>query len=199
MMLTELQYFGTISYIKALNDAQYISFDKEERFTKMGFKNRTIIASAQGPLNLTIPIVGGRDQKNRLQDILIDYSTGWQSQHIKSIQTCYKRAPFFEYYEQGIKDLLSRPSNNLFDFLVEIQQWVKLQCKNSWTIQEDEQDNNASVFRDPYFPKNYQEYPNPIKYQQVFEVPIGFIPNLSILDVLFCCGGKQTQQLLKSS
>ena len=119
MMLTELQYFGTISYIKALNDAQYIRFDKEEQFTKMGFKNRTIIASAQGPLNLTIPIVGGRDQKNRLQEILIDYSTGWQSQHIKSIQTCYKRAPFFEYYEQGIKDILSRPSNNLFDFLVE--------------------------------------------------------------------------------
>lgn len=199
MMLTELQYFGTISYIKALNDAQYIRFDKEEQFTKMGFKNRTIIASAQGPLNLTIPIVGGRDQKNRLQEILIDYSTGWQSQHIKSIQTCYKRAPFFEYYEQGIKDILSRPSNNLFDFLVEVQHWVRLQCKNSWTIQQEEQDIHASFFRDPYFPKNYQEYPIPIKYQQVFEEQVGFIPNLSIIDMLFCCGGKQTQQLLKSS
>ena len=78
MMLTELQYFGTISYIKALNDAQYISFDKEERFTKMGFKNRTIIASAQGPLNLSIPLIGGRDQKSKLVDIQIDYSQNWQ-------------------------------------------------------------------------------------------------------------------------
>jgi hypothetical protein len=73
-MLTELQYFGTISYIKALNDAQNICFDTEDRFTKMGFKNRTIIASAQGPLNLTIPIIGGRDQKNKLQDIISSFS-----------------------------------------------------------------------------------------------------------------------------
>lgn len=199
MMLTELQYFGTISYIKALNDAEHICFDQEDRFNKMSFKNRTIIASAQGPLNLTIPIVGGRDQKNRLKDILIDYSIRWQNQQIKSIQTCYKRAPFFEYYEQGVKDLLSHPSTNLFEFLVEVQQWVRQQCKNVWTIQLDNQEINQPVFRDPYYPKNYQEYPNPIKYQQVFEDQIGFLPNLSILDVLFCCGGKQTQQLLKSS
>ncbi len=198
MMLTELQYFGTISYIKALYKAQNVCFDTEDRFTKMGFKNRTIIASAKGPLNLTIPIVGGRDQKNRLQDILIDNSSRWQIQQIKTIQSCYKRAPFFEYYEQGINDLLLNPSTNLLDFLLEVQQWVRQQCKNSWTIDTQKLETNEPVFRDPYFPKNYQHYSNPIKYQQVFEEQVGFIPNLSILDILFCCGGKQTQQLLKS-
>ena len=199
MMLTELQYFGTISYIKALNNAQNICFDTEDRFTKMGFKNRTIIASAQGPLNLTIPIIGGRDQKNKLQDILIDNSNGWQIQQIKSIQTCYKRAPFFEYYEQGVKDLLLNSSSNLFVFLVDVQQWVNQQCKNSWTIDTQNFSTNEPIFRDAYFPKNYQQYGYPIKYQQVFEEQVGFIPNLSILDMLFCCGGKQTLQLLKSS
>jgi len=71
MMLTELQYFGTISYIKTIQEAQSVSFDENELFSKMSFKNRTIIASAQGPLNLTIPIVGGRDQKINLKIYLL--------------------------------------------------------------------------------------------------------------------------------
>ncbi len=199
MMLTDLQYFGTISYIKALSKAQNICFNSEEHFVKMGFINRTIIASAQGPLNLTIPIVGGRDQKNKLKDIQIDNSTKWQNQHIKSIQSCYKRAPFFEYYEQGIKEIYTSPSINLFDFLVRVQQWVMVQCKNSWSIETDSKETNMPVLRDQYFPKNYQTVQDPIRYQQVFEEQIGFIPNLSIVDLLFCCGGKQTQVLLKSA
>jgi uncharacterized protein YozE (UPF0346 family) len=90
-------------------------------------------------------------------------------------------------------------SSNLFDFLVDVQQWVNQQCKNSWTIDTQNFSTNEPIFRDVYFPKNYQQFAYPLKYQQVFEEQVGFIPNLSILDMLFCCGGKQTLQLLKSS
>lgn len=199
MVLTELQYFGTISYIKSLCKAQDICFDNHEAFSKMSFKNRTIIASAQGPLNLTIPLVGGRDQKKKLIDIQIDYSTQWQSQHIKSIQTCYKRAPFFDYYEESITQLLNTRTDNLATFLILVNKWVNLQLKNSWEIIPQQATEDLAIIRDTLLPKNYQQLTDPIKYYQVFEEQIGFIPNLSIMDLLFCVGGKQAQALLKSS
>lgn len=198
MMLTELQYFGTISYIKAIQEAQTISFDENELFSKMSFKNRTIIASAQGPLNLTIPIIGGRDQKNKLKDILIDYSTPWHHQHLKSIKSCYKRAPFFDYYEDSLSLLLETKEDTLFNFLINVQEWVKNQFKNNWSISELHTNDTIEIFRDPYLPKNYATYTT-IRYQQVFEDQIGFLNNLSVLDILFCCGGKQASNLLKSS
>ena len=197
-MLTELQYFGTISYIKTIQEAQSVSFDENELFSKMSFKNRTIIASAQGPLNLTIPILGGRDQKNKLKDISIDYSTQWQYQHLKSIKSCYKRAPFFDYYEDSLSILLETKKENLFDFLFNVQGWVKDQFKNNWSISELHTNDSIEIFRDPYLPKNYTTYTS-IRYQQVFEEQIGFLNNLSVLDILFCCGGKQASNLLKSS
>ena len=198
MMLTELQYFGTLSYIKAIQEAQTISFDENELFSKMSFKNRTIIASAQGPLNLTIPIIGGRDQKNKLKDILIDYSTPWHHQHLKSIKSCYKRAPFFDYYEDSLSLLLETKEDTLFNFLINVQGWVKNQFKNNWSISELHTNDTIEIFRDPYLPKNYATYTS-IRYQQVFEDQIGFLNNLSVLDILFCCGGKQASNILKSS
>jgi len=199
MVLTELQYFGTISYIKGLCKAKEICFDQNEVFAKMSFINRTIIASAQGPLNLTIPLIGGRDQKNKLVDIQIDYSTPWQTQHIKSIQTCYRRAPFFDYYEESLTRLINTHSENLAEYLLMVNQWVQLQLKKSWIILPQVSSEDIVFNRDPWLPKNFQSAPIPIKYYQVFEEQIGFIPNLSIIDLLFCIGGKQAQALLKSS
>ncbi|MFM1929552.1 MAG: hypothetical protein RL387_880 [Bacteroidota bacterium] len=199
MVLTELQYFGTISYIKSLFNAKEICFDPNETFAKMSFKNRTIIASAQGALNLSIPIIGGRDQKNSISTIQIDYSTPWQMHHIKSIQTCYKRAPFFDYYEESLLAIINTPVPNLAAYLFLLNEWVQKQLKNNWTIHPFIPGDNQDIYRDPWMPKNFQQINNPIKYHQVFEDQIGFIPNLSILDLLFCCGGKQAQILLKSS
>jgi hypothetical protein len=198
-MLTELQYFGSISYITALLKAKDICIDNNDSFTKMSFKNRTIIASAQGPLNLTIPIIGGRDQKNKLTDIRIDYSTSWQNQHLKSIQSCYRRAPFFDYYEESITSVIGSTTDNLFDYLVLSNVWVQKQFKNSWITHTNGNSNIQETFRDKWLPKNFQECKNINNYYQVFEIQNGFIPNLSILDILFCCGGKQAQELLISS
>ena len=199
MVLTELQYFGTISYIKSLCKAQEICFDQNEAYSKMSFKNRTIIASAQGPLNLSIPLIGGRDQKSKLVDIQIDYSTPWQTQHIKSIQSCYRRAPFFDYYEESLTGLINTQSENLAEYLILVNQWVQLQLKNSWIILPQVSSEDIAILRNPWLPKNFQQAPIHIKYYQVFEDQIGFIPNLSIIDLLCCMGGKQAQAVLKSS
>ena len=198
MYITDLQYFGTIQFIQSLMIEKEICFDNECAFSKMSFKNRTIIATAQGVLSLSIPIVGGRDQKSPIKDVKIDYQSNWQKQHFRSIVSNYKRAPFFEYYENDLENLLNKESVYLVDYLLLTNEWVKKQLKASWVIVENE---SPIVNRqyDSWMPKNYDQIPNPISYQQVFEDKTGFLPNLSILDLLFCCGGRQANSLLTTS
>ena len=57
------------------------------------------------------------------------------------------------------------------------------------------QDQNEKYFS-PWLPKNYQQSVIVPKYQQVFEDKIGFVNNACIVDMLFCCGGKELKQLL---
>jgi hypothetical protein len=82
--------------------------------------------------------------------------------------------------------------------IFDVQVWVSINSKIIWSISELHSNDTIEIFRDPYFPKNYATF-SAIRYQQVFEDQIGFLNNLSVLDILFCCGGKQASNILKSS
>jgi hypothetical protein len=196
MVKTDLQYFGTIGFIQSLMRWEKVSFDQDHSFSKMSFKNRTIIATAQGPLHLSIPILGGRAQKAPLKDIRIAYDSPWHEQHYKAIVSSYQRSPYFEYYQESLEQLYQTKPQFLQAFLIATHDWAKKHIKGDWEIIASEA--ASQKFFDPWLPKNYSSYPNQIKYQQVFEDKTGFLPNLSILDLLFNCGGKQAKQLLMS-
>ncbi len=202
MFLTDFQYFGTIDFVQTLLKQPQIAFDVQSSFTKMSFKNRMIINTSQGPLNLTIPIIGGRDQKTPLNEIVMDYSTPWKEKHLKAIRTGYKKSPYFEFYEPSLEELYAHQEDKLVDFLQACQLWLKAQLKADWeiipinhSIQQEER--SMVKYFSPWLPKNYAKCNSLPKYHQVFEDKIGFIPNVSILDMLFCCGGKEVHQLLK--
>lgn len=205
-MITDLQYFGTISFIQSLIKEDGVHFDNSHPFSKMSFKNRMVIATAQGPLHLSIPIIGGRDQKTPIKEIRIAYDSPWNNQHFKAIVSNYQRSPYFEYYQDELKHIYASKPVFLLDFLILAHEWIKKQVKGKWEIILNSQDFKCNVSElkiinrvyDNWLPKNYHAYPSPIIYQQVFEDKIGFLPNLSILDLLFCCGGKQANQLLMS-
>ena len=198
MIITDLQYFGTLSFFNTILKQEKVYFDNNHPFSKMSFKNRMVIATAQGPLHLSIPIVGGRDQKTALKDIQIAYASPWHEQHYKALVSNYQRSPFFEYYQDELKNLYASKPIFLMDFLMSAHEWTKKQIKGKWDIVAKIDTEIIERNFDPWLPKNYDQFPKPIKYQQVFEDKTRFLPNLSILDLLFNCGGKQTNQLLMS-
>ena len=193
MMLSDYQYFGPICFIELIYNQKQLCFDKEAAFTKMSFKNRMVILSAQGPLNLTIPILGGREQKTAIKDILIAYDAPWQAQHFKAIKTCYKRAPYFEYYETDIEKLYTTKKEYLVDFLEDCHQFIQKSIKGKWELIDCKENKNEEAVKEilPWQPNNYDQFAIQHPYMQVFESSKGFVPNLSILDWLFCEGGKQ--------
>ena len=202
MLVSDYQYFGNICFIELLYKEKQVCFDSHAPFTKMSFKNKMVILSAQGPLALTIPIVGGRDQKTSIQDIRIAYDAPWQAQHFKALKTCYKRAPYFEYYEADLEKLYSTRTEFLVEFLESCHQFLQKAIKGKWELIQfneyaqkiKEEETKKEIH--PWQPNNYAQFPIQHEYQQVFTSPSGFIQNLSILDMLFCVGGKEISKQL---
>src|SRR3954454_23722404 len=105
-LVIDLQTFPCINYIRKLILEKHIKLDKYESFQKMSFRNRYVIAGANGIQSLTIPLVGGREQKKLIREVCIDNTTDWKTKHWGSLLSAYSKAPFFEYYSQEIKNLI---------------------------------------------------------------------------------------------
>ena len=189
----ESQYFGSVQYIKLIAAANTTVIDVHEPFKKMSYRNRTKITSAHGPLLLTVPLQNGRDQKSPMHDVKICYDQNWPSKHIKALTSCYKRSPFFEYYEEGVIQLLKKEHIFLIDLNMSILDWLQKVLKIDFNI-------SKTIASIPYRDSNYIDvrdttnkdefFQNNLKqeYLQVFSDKTNFIQNASIIDLLFCIG-----------
>ena len=192
-LIIDCQYFGTINYIKILFDYSNILIEQYESYQKMSFRNRCMIAGSNGLINLSVPLENGRSQKGLTRDVKISHSTNWRVQHWRSIESAYNRSPFFEFYREGVWAVLEKEDTYLLDLNLKILDWLKKVLKLNATIclTDDYRKNylNGVIdMRNQFPPKNYHNQPFGFRYTQVFEERIGFIPNLSILDILFCFG-----------
>ncbi len=202
MFLAELQYFPPISFFKSSYAHSYIYLCKYEIYRKMSFRNRCLIAGANGIISLSVPLQQGRNQQLPMHEVKIARSEPWQSLHWKSIQSAYNRSPFFDHYRDELNLLFCRKVGKLMDWNLECLEWVmeKLDRPVSIRLTESpEQESDTGLWEDhrnEVLPKNHRLC-MPIKYQQVFEEKTGFLPNLSILDLLFN-RGKEAGNLLGS-
>ena len=195
-IIIENQYFPTIDWFKMSTENSNYKIEICENFKKMSFRNRCIISGSNSLINLTVPLINGREQKALIKEIRVDDSENWRAQHWKAIVSSYSRSPFFEYYGEGIKRLLFAPNKFLFDHNLKIIEWLNSILKLGITISFTEDYLReypvleALDYRDRWLPKNYELNTTDWKpkYTQVFEDKFGFLPNLSVLDILLCKG-----------
>ncbi|HMG81790.1 MAG TPA: WbqC family protein [Ferruginibacter sp.] len=196
--LIDNQYLGSVIYYKSLFNSKYIELESYERHLKSGFSNRCYIAGANGLIALTIPLIKGRNQKSLVNEVEIDNQQKWQIKHWRAIESSYMRSPWFEFYKDELKPFYQKEYTYLFewnkDLLLHILRKINWEGELSIStayqaVSSDHIDNRNKVT-----PKNYLEFAA-IKYPQVFEEKLGFLPNLSIIDLLFCCGKTANQFL----
>lgn len=193
-LLIESQYFGTINYYKKLIESNNIQIEAHDYFVKMSFRNRTVIPGANGLIQLTVPIENGRNHKQLMHVAKISYRENWIIQHIRSIDSCYNRAPFFEYYRDDLFNILNKKHECLLELNMELLNWLLKQYKINLNLHltDSFQANYLPPvidYRNQILPKNYQHSDvGNLKYLQVFEDRIGFKSNMSIIDLLFCAG-----------
>lgn len=178
-------------------------FEICETFQKMSFRNRMVVAGSNGLVHLSVPLEKGRDQRQPLRDVRVSYSLPWQVQHWRTMESCYSRSPFFEYYRDWLEGFYSRKPVFLIDLNREIMGWLAavLKIPGEWSETADfilQYSPEITDLRSRWLPRNFQEQEPSIRYHQVFEDRIGFQPNLSILDLLFCTG-PETASLLRGN
>jgi hypothetical protein len=198
--MSTLYYFPCIPVFAELIAQPKIIFDDVSLFKRSTFRNRTIIAGANGIIQLSIPVVGGRSVNLPYKEIQIDYKSEWRRDHYRTLTTVYGNSPFFMYYKDEILALYEKKPNSLFEWNLICLQWVLKKLKLEIPISTENRGFENLVSEAPieqYLPNNYTAVSDSgyLKYPQVFEDKIGFKPNLSILDLLFNAG-PQTKTLL---
>ena len=132
-----------------------------------------------------------------MAEVLIHNAERWQVQHWRTLVSVYKHSPYFEHYEPELQRLFEQQFKHLLDFNRAGIQWVLRQLKPGFIMEETSvyQKDYGDEITDLRTQKKYA--PAFKKYYQVFEDRIGFVPNLSILDLLFS-EGPATAELLSS-
>ena len=166
-----------------------VYFNGGINYQKQSFRNRAEIYGANGKLKLTIPIKHSRGSVGKsYKNVIIDYDRNWQKIHWKSICSAYRSSPYFEYYESEIYPFFQKRQVGLFHFNIILIEKLMFLIEHSFDYQivkcyPSKLDTLDSLISAK---KNFKiEFKS---YIQVFRNKYGFIPNLSILDVLFNLG-----------
>lgn len=202
-LLVESQYFPNICFYKTLINHHILQIEKYEHYQKLSYRNRCYIAGPNGPILLSVPLARGKNQRTVIKDVRISNEEKWQGLHWKTLVSAYRRSPWFEYHEEDLQSLYEQSFNFLLDWNMACFEWVNkalgYTCQVSFTSQYDKQyDPSAGITdaRGLLKPGDREADCDTPAYTQVFQDRAGFLPNLSILDLLFC-EGKHSLELLK--
>ena len=196
-ILLELHYLPCVQYLSKLINYPKIVIEQHEHYIKGGYRNRAYIAAANGPLALSVPLLKGKNQQQDIRSVQIAYTSHWQSEHWASIRSAYGNAPFFAHYAPELAPFYKKKYLYLFDFNMELLQWIlkklRLDIHIDVTSEYETRPNSETAdWRNGIHPKAHKQRIDdvftPKQYVQVFADKHGFLPNLSILDLLFCCG-----------
>ena len=182
-----LFYLPPVSYFTLLRENAFeLNLEKFEHFPKQTYRNRATIASPNGSLDLVVPVVRGAKLHTPYKDVKISYEDRWQRLHWLSMQTCYRSSAYFEFYEDGLAPFYEKRYEYLFDYNYDVLTWLFKQLKLSSDLtvtaqyETDVKVDYRNVMTKKQVP-NVQTKP----YFQVFSDRNEFIPNLSIVDLLF--------------
>ena len=185
-------YFPPVSYVAAMVESSIIVVEQYETFPKQTYRNRTVIATANGLLSLTVPVVRTNGNHTYTKDMAICYNENWPLKHWRAIESAYNASPYFLYYKDELELILNKKHSTLIDLNMDIIAFVfkKLKTKKEVLLSDDYVSiitERTKDYHNVFSPKNKETIQLP-PYDQVFTDRFGFQSDISILDLLFNLG-----------
>ncbi|HPT04324.1 MAG TPA: WbqC family protein [Bacteroidales bacterium] len=189
--LLSTAYLPPIEYFVQIDQSDEIYIEQFENYHKQTFRNRCHIASANGLLPLSIPVIKTDGNHTLIKNIAISNAESWQKIHWRAIESAYNKSPFFLYYEDELRPFYVNRFENLLEFNMKLTEkllhLIGIEKKINLTTGFVHQPENMTDCRFREKPKQ-ESCTNYKPYIQVFSSKFKFFPNLSIIDLLFCEG-----------
>ncbi len=201
-IIIELQYLPPIEYFQCYCFSEEIYLDIHEHFEKQTYRNRCCIKTSNSIQVLSVPLLKPKN-RHPIKDIKIDYTQKWIHHHLRAIKSAYGKAPFFEFYFEAFHEIYQKK----YEYLVDLNCSLLTTCLDF--VQIPKKHHFSKMYREPSDLGSYSDFRSRIHpkrdsgmsglfvtptYNQVFGK--AFVPNLSVLDMLFC-EGPNVSNLLK--
>lgn len=203
-VLLSTAYFPPAKYFSLIAGAGAAHIEKWENYHKQTYRNRCIILGANGPLDLIVPVLRGSFHKTPVRYIEIDSSRRWRELHLRGIMSAYATAPYFEFYIDIIREVITGDFRYLIDLnetaLNAMLDAIGIDIPVSFTEEFTGEGMSEADYRYTITPKKNEETVNKesFSYTQVFSDRYGFVPRLSIIDLLLNNGPETRALLLRS-
>lgn len=209
------EHLPWLGFFEKMQRADLFVLLDDVQFSKGDFQNRNRVKGAGGVQWLTVPIVHKFPQRINEVEIAGD---DWREKHWRTIVSCYGRAPHFQTIAPHLEELYQRSWARLSDLnLAAIHLLArslgvekKMVRSSELNVAGEKSDlvlnlcrevgatayysgamGRAYLQRDAFAQAGitivFQQFVHPA-YQQLFMNGSGFVPNLSVLDLLFNCG-----------
>lgn len=183
-------YLPPVQYFVKLLQYRSVLLEAAEHYTKQTYRNRCVILGANGPIPLTIPVIKTQGNHTPIRLVEIDNSTLWQKNHWKTIESAYRTSAYYDFVADVLAPFYAKRFTNLFEFNCLLLEAIFdfLSLRPSITPTTHYAPGYGADFRTSISPKCDFSLDTEFvaaEYFQVFSARFGFIPNLSIADLLF--------------
>jgi len=171
-MIFHPQFLAPIEqFIYAANNNK-LRLYKDPRIEKSTKANMFKILGPNGVQQLSLHL-NRSSLKQGISEVQLSSDASWRNSHIKSIETSYRKAAFFEFYNYKLQPVFSLDSLEacIEQGYKQALKALELDLTIEWTTEK---------------PMASQKYtPSYKSYEQVFSDRFGFHQNLSILDLIY--------------
>lgn len=181
-------YFAPIAYYAALFQSPEVVIESQEHYVKQSIRNRCVIGTNQGPQTLSYSVQKGNKLKMPIREVKLSDHGNWMHQHLYSLATYYGNSPFYEYYIDELREVMEHGHDGtLFGFNEALRQKVceligfepRVRYSDQWMGGVDQNiTEGLTIDHTPYYQVARVGSTQP------------FMPNLSILDLLFNMGNE---------
>lgn len=212
------QFFPWLGYFDKIAKSDVFVFLDDVQYKKNEWQNRNKIKTSQGEQWLTVPVLYHFPEK--IIEVKINNQIDWKKNHLHSFTSNYSKAKYFHEIFDSFSEIYDRGWSNLVDLnLATIQKsidflGIKTQllkssqmniegssterlvaiCKylkaDTYIAGQGGKDYvDESLFNATNIKLVFQDFSHPV-YTQCFG---DFLPNLSIIDLLFNCGSESNK------